>query len=167
MGESARALEAATVAFRETPSLVAYLRVQELAGECGSEMRKELLAHLRRATGYLSTQAQVDVFLHEGLLDDAIAVVETNTDYTLIKQVMDAVVEDRPEWVINGAQRQADGIMAAGQSKHYHRAVTWLRHARTAYLAAAREADGRAHLNDIRDRHSRKYRLMEMLTEFE
>jgi uncharacterized Zn finger protein len=49
MGEPERALEAAAVAFRETPSMAAYQRVQELAGERWPELREDLLAHLRQS----------------------------------------------------------------------------------------------------------------------
>ena len=119
MGEKERALEAATVAFREMPSLAAYQRVQELAGERWPEMREDLLAHLRRASGYASSQAQVDVFLLEGLPDDAIAAVEKGASYDLIERVMDAVVAYRPEWVIGVAHRQAERIIEAGKAKHY------------------------------------------------
>ena len=166
MGEMERALEAATVAFREMPSMATYQRVQELAGERWPEMREDLLAHLRRTSGYSSSQAQVDVFLHEGLLDDAIAAVEKGASYDLIERVMDAVVEYRPEWVIGAARRQAELIVEAGQSKYYHHAVSWLTRARMAYQAAGREADWWAYLGEIRDRHSRKYKLMRMLEEF-
>jgi hypothetical protein len=104
MGETARALEAATVAFQELPSMAAYQRVQELAGERWPELREDLLAHLRRASDYSCSQAQVNVFLHEGLLDDAIAAVEKGAGYDLLECVMDAVVECRPKRVIGAAR---------------------------------------------------------------
>jgi uncharacterized Zn finger protein len=163
MGESERALEAAQVAFREMPSLSAYQRVQELAGERWPELREELLAHLRRASGYLPSRAQVDVFLDEGLLDDAIAAVEEGASYDLIERVMDAVVEHRPDWVIKAARQQAERIIEAGKAKYYHHAVDWLDRARAAYRAAGREDEWQAVLRQIRARHGRKYKLMRML----
>jgi uncharacterized Zn finger protein len=166
MGEMERALEAATIAFREMPSMATYQRVQELAGERWPEMRENLLAHLRQASGYASSQAQVDVFLYEGLLDEAIAAVEKGASYDLVEQVMDAVVAHRPAWVVGVARQQAERIIEAGQSKHYHHAVTCLMRARMAYAAAGREADWWAYLGTIRERHSRKYKLMSMLEEF-
>ena len=162
IGESELALRAAVVAFRAAPSLEVYLRVQELAGERWTELREQLLAHLRRAI-WIHTQAQVDVFLHEGLLDDAIAAVEKGGGYELIERVMDAVVAYRPDWVIQAARKQAERIMDAGQSKYYHHAVGWLEKARTAYRAAGREAEWQAYLREIRERHGRKYKLMGML----
>jgi uncharacterized Zn finger protein len=161
-GKSELALRAAVVAFRAAPSLEVYLRVQELAGERWTEFREELLARLRQAT-WIHTQAQVDVFLHEGLLDDAIAAVEKGGGYELTERVMDAVVAYRPDWVIQAARKQAERIMDAGQSKYYHHAVGWLEKARTAYRVAGREAEWQAYLREIRERHGRKYKLMGML----
>ncbi|MBN1814274.1 MAG: SWIM zinc finger domain-containing protein [Anaerolineae bacterium] len=166
MGETERALEAASVAFREIPSMAAYQRVQELAGQRWPELREEMLTHLRRASGYACSQAQVDVFLHEGLLDNAIAAVEKGAGYDLLERVMDAVVEHRPEWVIGAACGQAERIIEAGQSKYYHHAVSWLTRARIAYRAAGREADWQAYLDKIRARHGRKHKLMRMLEGF-
>jgi uncharacterized Zn finger protein len=109
--------------------MAAYLRVQELAGERWAELREELLAHLRQVSP-IHSPAQVDVFLHEGLLDDAIHAVEKGASYDLVERVMDAVVEHRPEWVIQAARRQAERIMGAGKAKYYHHAVGWLGKAR-------------------------------------
>ncbi len=164
MGEPERALEAATVAFRAAPSMVAYQRVQELAGQRWPGLREDLLAHLRQPSYY--PEAQVDIFLHEGLLDDAITAVEEGGSYGLIERVMDAVVEHRPDWVIKAARRQAERIIDAGKAKHYHHAVGWLEKARAAYRAAGREAEWRAYLGEIRTRHGRKYKLMGMLERF-
>jgi len=162
VGRSELALRAAVVAFRAVPSLDVYLRVQELAGERWSAFREELLTHLRQAI-WMHAQAQVDVFMHEGLLDDAIAAVEKSGSYELVERVMDAVVEHRPDWVIQAARKQAERIMDAGQSKYYHHAVEWLARARTAYRAAGRESEWQAYLREIRERHGRKYKLMGML----
>jgi tetratricopeptide (TPR) repeat protein len=162
MGETERALEAATVAFRASPSMSVYLRVQGLAGERWTELQEELLAHLRRVSSVYS-QAAVDIFLHEGLLDDAIAAVEKGGSYGLIEQVMDAVIEHRPDWVIKAARRQAEGIIDPGKAQYYHHAVNWLDKARAAYRAAGREAEWQAYLGEIRTRHGRKYKLMGML----
>jgi uncharacterized Zn finger protein len=166
MGKMECALEAAMVAFHEMPSMAAYQRVQELAGGRWSDLREDLLAHLRQVSGYSYSEAQVDVFLHEGLLDDAIAAVEKSAGYDLLERVMDAVVEHRPEWVIAAARGQAERIIEAGQSKYYHHAVSWLTRARAAYQAAGRAADWRIYLSEIRAHHGRKYKLMGMMKGF-
>ena len=108
----------------------------------------------------------MDIFLHEGLLDDAITAVEKGGSYGLIERVMDAVIEHRPDWVIKAARQQAERIIDAGKAKHYHHAVNWLDKAHVAYCAAGREAEWRAYLGQIRTRHGRKYKLMGMLERF-
>ena len=162
MGEPERALEAAIVAFRATLSLSAYLRVHELAGERWPELREDLVAYLRQVRPF-HPQGPVDIFLHEGLVDDAIAAVKENGGYDLLERVMDAAVEHRPDWVIQVARRQAGRIMDAGQAKYYHHAVNWLERAHAAYRAAGREADWRTYLAETRTRHGRKHKLMGML----
>jgi uncharacterized Zn finger protein len=160
-GRPELALQAGQAAFHAAPSLEIYQRVQELAGESWLELRRGLLAHLRQGSFY--TQAQVDVFLHEGLLDDAIAAVSHGGGYTQIERVMDAVVEHRPDWVIRSALQQSERIIEPGQAKYYHHAVAWLARARDAYKAAGREAEWNAYLRDLRNRHGRKHKLMGML----
>ena len=51
----------------------------------------------------------------------------------------------------------------AGQSKHYQHAARWLGKARTAALAAGREAEWRSYMEELLDRHRRKYSLVPLL----
>ena len=166
MGKPELALQAAIVAVQAAPDLAAYLKAQELAGERWAGLQKELLDHLRQSA-FLLAGDRVDIFLHEGLVDDAIAAVRRSADYGLIERVMDAVVEQRPDWVIRTARRQADRIIDAGTAKYYHHAVNWLGRARAGYLAAGREGAWKTYLNKIRAKHGRKYKLMGMLQGFE
>jgi uncharacterized Zn finger protein len=162
VGESELALRAAVAAFRSAPSLELYLRIEQLAGGRWDELKAALLAHLRQDIWY-HTGGQVDVFLHEGLVDDAIAAVEEEGGYGLIAQVMDAVVSQRPEWVIQAARKQAERIIEAGKAQAYHHAVGWLESARAGYRAAGREEEWQAYLAEIRERHGRKWKLMGMI----
>jgi uncharacterized Zn finger protein len=143
MGDAERALRAAEIAFRAAPSLEAYRKAQELAGERWETTKPELLKHLRRTQAYVG-DAKVDIFLHEGLIDDAIAVVQGGQYYGLaLTRVMDAALATRPEWVIKAATTQAERIMDSGKAQHYDAAVDWLRRARDAYRAADRMDDWR------------------------
>jgi uncharacterized Zn finger protein len=162
MGESHLALQAAEVACRADPGLDVYLRVQELAGDRWPQLKESLLAHMRKgARGFGG--GHVDILLHEGRWDDAIAAAEEEAGYDLLERVMDAVVEHRPEWVIQAARREAERIVNAGKAKYYHHAVDWLARAKTAYRTAGREAEWQAYLGEIRTRHGRKHKLMGML----
>jgi len=160
MGLRDRALHAAETAFRVAPSLVAYLKAQELAGERWETIQPGLLAQLRQSR---AADAKVDIFLHEQLIDDAIASVEDGYGYGLLERVMDAAIPTRPDWVIKAARAQAERIMDAGDAKHYDHAIGWLRRARDAYRASGRPADWQAYLGSIKTTHGRKHKLMGLL----
>jgi uncharacterized Zn finger protein len=163
LGETQRGLDAGLIAFREAPSQAGYRKIQELAGEGWLARQAELLDFLRRASSYFAQDARVEIFLHEGLLDDAIAVVRDYAGYGLLERVMDAAIEKRPDWVIEAACKQAERIVDAGKANQYEYAVGWLKRARAAYRAAGREAEWRAYLAGIRARPGRKYKLMGLL----
>jgi uncharacterized Zn finger protein len=162
LGRRGLALEAAIAAFHADPSLASYLRVRELGGEAWPEHRERLLDHLRQSTSYLPT-GQVDVFLHENLVGDAISAVEGDPFGGLVARVADAAIETHPDWVIETCRRQAEEIMNQGRSKDYDKAVDWLAKVRDAYLAAGREEEWLAYLALLIDHHQRKYKLRPML----
>jgi uncharacterized Zn finger protein len=162
MGKRKLAIRAAVVAFRSVPNLAIYLRIQELGGERWSRIKPKLLSLLRRCD-WTCAEAKVDVFVHEGLWDDAIKAVTRNVSYDLAERVMDSVVDHRPDWVIGAARERAEGIMDAGKAKYYHHAVGWLERMCKAYQVAGRGAEWQAYLREIRERHSRKYKLMGLL----
>ena len=92
MGEHLRALLAAEVAYRDEISLENYQRVAEIAGQRWPERRTELLDYTRsKITAY--PKGQVDVLLSEGLVGDAIAILDTYASHTLVEQVVDAALE--------------------------------------------------------------------------
>jgi len=162
VGQTERALHAAIVAVRESPSLVDYQAVRDLAGADWPEVRAELLDYLRQQP-FAFPEGQVEIFLHEGLIDEAIAVAERWGGYRLLEQVVDAAIEHRPEWVIHICRQQAEPIMDQGRSQHYHHAVRWLEKARTAYRVAGRETEWQQYLEELIRRHWRKYKLVPML----
>lgn len=162
MGQPDRALEPAVTAFREDPSLASYLRVRDLAQERWPEYRSMLLDHLRRDKSYYPV-GHVEVFLHEGLIQDAIAAVERSPVGTLLEQVADAAVESHPDWVIGTCRRQAAEIMEQGKSQYYSKAIDWLTKVKAAYLVAGRGDEWRTYLSELITRHQRKYKLRPML----
>jgi uncharacterized Zn finger protein len=98
---------------REAPTLDGYRRAQELAGDAWSTHRDTLLAHVRRLPGYIS--GAVEILLDEGLIKDAIAVVDRRASQTLLEQVAEAAVPSHPEWVIKTSRREAEAIMNRGE----------------------------------------------------
>ncbi len=162
VGDRTRALAAAEVAFREELSLANYLRIAEIAGEQWPERRESLLEYVRHAKSYVP-QGQVDVFLYEGLVDDAITAVEPNATHTLVERVVDAAMQSHPEWVIKVSRQQAEPFMDEGKAQYYSASARWLAKARMAYRNMGREEEWRTYLSELLDRHRRKYKLVPML----
>ncbi len=161
-GQAERALLAALTVVKTRPDLDAYRKTQALAGDHWPGLRADLLEHLRNAPN--ATQGPVSILLHEGMIDEAIATVRKGyAGYDLLRQVADAAIKARPDWVVETARKQAEDIMDGGQSKYYHHAADWLKKARDAYRAAGREAEWRFYLAGLKEKHRRKYALMPLL----
>lgn len=161
-GHTERALAAARIAFEADQSLGAYLKVQEMAGPDWTEVQPALLDRLRTVRSYYP-QGPVEIFLHEGLIDDAIAAVAQGATHTLVEQVADVAIESHPDWVITASSKQAEGIMDNGKSQYYRAAADWLARARDAYRTSGREQEWQSYLADLLDRHRRKYSLLPLL----
>ena len=115
---------------------------------------------MRRAD-YTNRYAAVDIFLKEGLPDDAVKLASRfSGDDTLVRRVMGAVTATHASWVITTACEEAEPIMDEGRSNHYERAAQWLGYAKTAYGASGREEEWQAYIAGIREKHRRKYKLM-------
>ena len=169
LGDSQKALAARVAAFKAQPAAGDYQKALELAGAAASAVRAELLQVFRQHQGWDSNPAKVDIFLQEGLLDDAIAAVEDLGYYQadLVKQVMAAVLNQRPDWVIDNAVHRAEEIMNAARANAYHHAVEWLQQAQAAYLASGRQAAWQAYRTRLLQLHARKYKLVGMLKQRE
>jgi len=162
MGRTDVALTAALAAFRAQLDLASYLRAQEIAGAAWPEYRPALLDRLRAVRSYYP-QGPVDVFLHEGLIADAIVAVDAGATHTLVERVADAAIASRPDWVIAASRKQAEDIMNGGKSQYYGAAARWLARARDAYRAANREPEWRAYRADLLVQHARKYKLVPLI----
>ncbi len=144
MGKKARALPAAEVAFRDEISLENYQRVAEIAGERWSERRTDLLDYTRsNITAY--PKEQIDVLLSEGLIGDAIAMLDFYASHTLVEQMVDAALQAQShlEWVIQACRKQAEYIMDRGKADLYVAAVNWLAKARKAFQIWVAKRSGR------------------------
>src|SRR5205823_2552301 len=76
LGQPGRALPAARIAMEEAPSLADYQALPAVAGEAWPRLRLEVLDRLR-ALKLSTREPAIDIFLHEGLIDDAIAALES------------------------------------------------------------------------------------------
>lgn len=167
LGEEEAALAAQIKAFEAQPSFAHYRKVAKLAGESWETVKPDLLATLRNAVGWGLSTAKIDIFLHEGEIDDAIATANDLSSYEshLIHRVMDAALSTHPDWVIANACRRAQSIMDAKKSQYYHHAAKWLSKAKAAYLQANRQAEWSAYFAQLQKTHARKYKLMALLKE--
>lgn len=162
LGRPDIASAAAVIAFKTAPTLGAYQRALELAGEGRLDLRQALLEDLRGRAGFGSREI-IEVFLHEGFIDDAIKVLSPYTYYDTVRLVVDAALESRPDWAIQACRKQAEPIMDGGKAAHYHHAAEWLAKARLAYRVAGKEAEWRQYLQALLETHARKYKLVPML----
>ncbi|MEM9807240.1 MAG: SWIM zinc finger domain-containing protein, partial [Cyanobacteria bacterium P01_D01_bin.56] len=160
------ALEARIVAFKEKPSLQEYQAVESLAADW-PEIRQELLEHLRHGARWGIQESKVDVFLHEGLVEDAIASVQISTyGYArprLVLRVMDAAIESHSDWVSRLAKQEAENIMDAGKSKDYDLAVKWLQRMQRAYIAQSKQSLWKRYKSKIVVAHGRKRKLIGLI----
>lgn len=161
-GQTSRALDAALIVVREEISLAAYRRVQDLAEERWADLRPNILEHVRRVQSYYP-RGQVEILLHEGLIDDAIAALKESAPDALVVQVAEAAIAARPEWVIQVCRERAEAIMDAGKASHYHEAVEWLRKVRSASQAAGRADEWKAYQEELLALHHKKYKLVPMI----
>jgi uncharacterized Zn finger protein len=164
IGKSALALKAARAAFDHSLSLEDFDAVKIWAGEAWDAIRKDLLAHLARAPhAYDRTR----IYLCEGLIDDAVRSVGDRFGYgahdETLMRLAAAAHASHPDWVIRLAMDQAASIMDANRAGHYELAVQWLEKAALAYEVLGRQDDWRACLDDLIDRHRRKYKLRPLL----
>ncbi len=166
LGDASLAFRAARRAFRESTDLADYLAVQAAAGEGWAALRAGLLRELSGRT-FAWISGPIDIYLHEGLVDDAVKLVgsQSDVDYATLARVADAAVASHPDWVIRKCRRQAESIMDAGQSKYYGHALDWLEKVKRAHLAAGRAKEWRAYCEGLITKHGRKYRLVPGLRE--
>jgi uncharacterized Zn finger protein len=164
LGDISTALAARITAFKLRPSMRGYQQVKTLAGDTWQTLQPDLLQHLRTMDSWSHAEAKVQIFLHEGSIDDAILTVDDRyTSGNLIQLVMDAAISYRPEWVIAKAIPPAEDIINRGKAESYQEAVNWLARARTAYLQSGRQAEWQQYRDRLVAAHGRKRKLMGLI----
>ncbi len=161
-GQGERALGAALAAFRERPDIADYEAISSLAGDNWPQLREELLTSLRKmAASTRDCRPFIEIFLREGLVDDALAALQADpyAGYAQREMVADAAITTHPEWVIETAWRQASEIIEGGKSGYYATAARWLERAREASATVGHSDDWRARVEDLLSRHRRKHSL--------
>jgi uncharacterized Zn finger protein len=164
LGKTAVALKAGRAAFEHSLSLEDFRAVQTWAGADWAAIRKDLLAHLARAP---HAYDRIRIYLAEGLIDEAVRAVGDRFGYgahdETLMRLAGAAHASHPEWVIRLAMHQANSIMDANKANHYALAAQWLEKAALAHEVLGREDEWRACLDELIDRHGRKYKLRPLL----
>ncbi|NJN92763.1 MAG: hypothetical protein HC875_01070 [Anaerolineales bacterium] len=151
------ALRAAKIVFSRSLSLAEYLAAEAVAGSAWPTVKVELLKQLSTAVA----GNNIDIYLHEGMVDEAIKAVERSSypGYDVLERVAEAAIKSHPDWVIGRSRKQAEEIMDAGKSQHYHHAIGWLEKASQAYREAGRGQEWRTYLEGLISKHARKTSL--------
>ncbi|OUC12246.1 MAG: hypothetical protein B0A82_23290 [Alkalinema sp. CACIAM 70d] len=160
LGNTAKALELRVIAFKAKPELADYQALQTLAGKQWKSLQPELLDHLRQLDHWVGAQARVGIFLQEGLVEDAIAVVDHYYDRELMLQVMQAATASHSDWVIQLGKKYAEEIMDRGKADRYDRAAQFLQQVQTAYLQSDRQKEWTKYRDQLVTQHGRKRKLM-------
>jgi uncharacterized Zn finger protein len=165
LGDNQTHLSAIKAIFKEQPSLDLYHKIAALSGDNWQEEKPNLLAIMRRYGAWGTEAAKVEIFLLEGLIEDAINIVrDLSPDYSpLIQQVMTAAIPHKPGWVIANGCRRAELIINASKSEQYADAIQWLKQVRAAYLASNRQPDWVKYRQQLIENHGRKRKFMTML----
>jgi uncharacterized Zn finger protein len=164
MGDTSTTLNASIVAFEAKPSFRDYQKVENLAGEAWLQIKPDLLEILRESENWYAKSAKVDIFLHEGLIDEAIATVSSDSYYASesLELVMDAAIPHRSDWVIVKARQLAEEIMNRGKADRYDSAVRWLKKVKAAYVQLGQQSEWSAYRAELENIHGRKRKLMEL-----
>jgi len=156
------ALWAAWQALKWGATLTNYQRLQEIAGHEWIDLKPKALEIVAQSDELVG---KVDIYLEEGMHDEAIRVVDGRTWFFNIEKVIDAVKETHPIWAFRQCAKQAEAIMNAGKAKDYNVAAEWLRRGRDILLAAGEQAMWSEYIEEIMAVHHRKYKLMPLLRE--
>lgn len=158
-------LEARQSAFCYNPTSADYFRLKELTGENWSTIQPDLLKFLRQHKSWGTTEVKVDIFLSEGLIDEAIACVTDLSDYHLewLHRVMDAAMSERPDWVIENARPRAEAILNRKKSESYNQAINWLKKVRAAYIQKEQWNRWKTYRQELLQTHARKHKFRGML----
>lgn len=156
------ALKAAQIAFTNSMVLGDYQAIETIANLAWPTIKPDLLKQLAQSN---QSYNAIDIYLHEGLVDRALEVVNQHSyiSYDTLKKVVDAAEESHPDWVIKRCKKEAESIMDSGKSKYYYRAIECLKQAKRAYQATNHMEQWQLYLNSLISKHARKYSLTPQL----
>jgi uncharacterized Zn finger protein len=166
VGQNEVALRAGILACQKKPNLSMYLKVKSLAGTHWSTLREQLLAQLRMIRHHYYDYENIIIFLHEGLIEEAISALPNYAGESIIKRVIEAALPTHTNWVISIAQKRIEAILKIGKPSNYNEVVNWLEKLRSVYLFKQQQQEWQNYLAELREQHKRKPKLVELLDKF-
>jgi len=161
-GNTDQAILAYRAAFNEMPSVELYQTLKRLTGPRWETVRPQLMTILQSSA---NSHILTDVYLFENEWDAAIRLTDQGNawDYRLVEKVAEVVIVHRPDWVIQAARRQAEGLIERTQSKYYPYAARWLALMKRAYIHKGEPAEWEAYLSNLKNTYARRPALQKEL----
>ncbi|MBN1680936.1 MAG: SWIM zinc finger domain-containing protein [Anaerolineae bacterium] len=152
-------------AFDSSPSLEAYQQLKRLSGDDWPNLHPQLMERLRQ-DAYRTVL--IDILIDDQAIEEAIQVWDSYPywGYDLLGRLVDAAGADHPDWAIQHALNEAQGLIAKA-STYYPHAVRWLGKVKQIYLQHDRSGDWQQCITSIRAQHGRKYSLMAQLKQLD
>jgi uncharacterized Zn finger protein len=164
LGATGILLNAKIIAFKLKPSLADYHQIRDLTKNKWNLTKGILLKYLAQLDSFPASEAKVDIFLEEGLFDEAIAIANTSYCQSYVRlRVMQAVIKSNPEWVISKSKALAEDIITRGKSDDYEQAIAWLEQVRNGYQVLKKEKEWLSYRNQLVEVNARKRKLMELV----
>ncbi len=160
-GRKEMALLAYRSAFEVHPAIELYRNLKRLSGMNWENLRPSLL---KKASEIYHSDVLVDIHLEESEWDAAIKIVEKETfSFHLLEKVADAMIPQRPDWVIHVSIKQADGLIVQTQSKLYPVAARWLERAKKAYQYKGQAAEWKVYIDNLRAVYAKRPALQKAI----
>jgi len=166
VGQNDDALQAGILACQKKPNLSMYLKVKNLAGVRWPTVREQLLVQLRVIKHHYYDYENIAIFLHEGLIEEAISALPNYAGESIIKRVIEAALPTHADWVISIAQRRIEAILKSGKPSNYNEMINWLEKLKSVYMFKQQHQEWQNYLIELREQHKRKPRLVELLDKF-
>ena len=164
-GDSALVLRVASMLFYRTWNVSDYQKVKNcFSAEEWVQAREPILQRLR--TDCNSSTNQVQIFLHENFVVDAIASYKATSYFynsTLLHTLLSKAIPVEPTWVIAKGKSLAEEIMNNKRSKEYSNAVEWLKIVRDAYKNMGEIGTWATYKAELIALHNRKSSLKPLL----
>ncbi|HXF60704.1 MAG TPA: hypothetical protein VNK95_03745, partial [Caldilineaceae bacterium] len=126
-------------------------------------LRAELLTAMSERPGYLWRGHILQIFLAEGMLDRALALLGREPSLHELEMVMPQAIEQQPAEMMRLCLRSAEQQVRLAKAAAYEEAIGYLTHARAAAERAGLMDEWAAFVARLREAHARKRTFISLL----